>query len=60
VAKKFLVISAHQQFREPGRGPLAEGGAAGRADAVADSQYGVKVVVLYHAGNLPDAFGLNY
>jgi hypothetical protein len=48
-----------EDFRETGRGPLTECGAAGRDNAVADGGDGGERVVLDVAGNVAGAFALN-
>ncbi len=47
-------------FAQPLGRPDAELRAAKRADAVADGQYGVKVIVIHVAGNFAISLGLNY
>ena len=49
-----------EQFGQARGGPLAERGAAGGADAVADGEDGVEVVVVDGAGDLAGSLGLNY
>jgi hypothetical protein len=49
----------HQQFAQTGGSPLAKEGAAGRADAVADGENGVEVVVGNGPFYLSIALGLN-
>ena len=49
-----------QQLGQARGGPLAKRGATGGADAVADGEDGVEVVVIDGARDLASALGLNY